>query len=156
MTGTKCKNIVDALVTWSRDYGPNVTFNLRRVLRLRGEASQTNFAKEMQDLMKVHRINGTFAAPRHQAQNGICERAWQSMREIAFKMIVHAHAPDEFYDFALEHAWKVFNCLPICDLQLDGKPCAPIESHTGNKPHLARFRVLFCPCVIGIGKMNQD
>jgi hypothetical protein len=28
-------------------------------------------------------------------------------------MMVHAHVPDEFYDFALEHAWKIFNCLPI-------------------------------------------
>jgi hypothetical protein len=102
-----------------------------------------------------HRIKGTFAAPRHQNQNGICERAWQSIREIAFKMMVHANVPDEFYDFALEHAWKIFNCLPIRDLQLDGKPCTPLESYTGNKPHLARFRVLFCPCVLGIGEANQ-
>ncbi len=156
VTGTKCKNIVDALVTWSKDYGPDVTFNLHRVMRLRADASQTNFASEMTALMKVHRIKGTFAAPRHQAQNGICERAWQSIREIAFKMMVHAHVPDEFYDFALEHAWKVFCCLPIRDLQLNGKPCTPLESYTGIKPHLARFRVLFCPCVLGVGKSNQD
>jgi hypothetical protein len=63
--------------------------------------------------------------------------------------------PDEFFDFALEHAWKVFNCLPIRDLQLNGKPCTPLESYTGRKPHLARFRVLFCPCVIGMGEANQ-
>jgi hypothetical protein len=67
------------------------------------------------------------------------------MREIAFKMMVHAHVPDKFYDFALEHAWKIFNCLPIRDLQL----CTPLESYTGNKPHLARFSVLFCSCAVG-------
>jgi hypothetical protein len=156
LTGTKSKNIVDALIIWSSDYGPDVTFNLHRVLRLRADASATNFAKEMTALMKTHRIKGTFAAPRHQAQNGTCERAWQSIREIAFKMMVHAHAPDEFYDFALEHAWKVFSCLPIRDLKLDGKPCAPLESHTGNKPCLARFRAPFCPCVHSVGPMNQD
>ena len=33
--GAKCKNVVDALVTWSKDYGPDVTFNLCRVLKLR-------------------------------------------------------------------------------------------------------------------------
>ena len=53
-------------------------------------------------------------------------------------MMVHAYVPDEFFDFALEHAWKVFNCLPIRDLQLDGKPCTPLESYTGLKPHLSR------------------
>jgi hypothetical protein len=63
--------------------------------------------------------------------------------------------PNEFFDFALKHAWKVFNCLPIRDLQLNGKPCIPLESYTGRKPHLARFRVLFCSCVIGLGPAKQ-
>ena len=149
------KKIAQALRIWSRDYGPDVTFNLHNVLKLRADAAQSNFAAELTELLTEHRIRGTFAAPRHQEQNGICERAWQSVREIAFKMMVHAHVPDEFFDFALEHAWKIFNCLPIRDLQLDGKPCTPLEAYTGRKPHLARFRVLFCPCVIGMGPANQ-
>jgi hypothetical protein len=153
--GASSKHIVEALRIWSCNYGPDVTFNLYNVLKLRGDAARTNLATELTELLTEHKIKGTFAAPRHQAQNGICERAWQSIREIAFKMMVHAHVPDKFYDFALEHAWKVFNCLPIRDLELNGKPCTPIESYTGNKPHLARFRVLFCPCVLGIGQANQ-
>jgi hypothetical protein len=32
--GSKSKDIVDALVTWSTDYGPDVTFNLHDVQRL--------------------------------------------------------------------------------------------------------------------------
>jgi hypothetical protein len=110
----------------------------------------------MTELMKKHRVNeGTFAAPRHQAQNGTCERTWQSTREIAFKMMVHAHVPDEFYDFALEHAWKIFSCLPIHDLELEGKPCTPMEAFTSTKPSLCRLRVLFCPCVINIGNSHH-
>jgi hypothetical protein len=104
---------------------------------------------------KKHRIKGTFAAPRHQAQNGTCERTWQSMREIAFKMMVHAHAPDEFYDFALEQAWKMFSCLPIRDLELDGKPCTPMEAFTSTKPSLCCLRVMFCPCAINIGDSHH-
>jgi hypothetical protein len=153
--GASSKHIVEALCTWSRDYGPDVTFNLCNVLKLRGDAACTNFATELTELLTEHKIKGIFAAPPHQAQNGICERAWQSIREIAFKMMVHAHVPDEFYDFALEHTWKVFHCLPIGDPELNGKPCTPIESCTGDKPHLARFRVLFCPCVLGIGQADQ-
>ena len=133
-----------------RDYGPDVPFNLHNVLKLLADAARQHFAKELTELLTEHRIKGTFAAPCHQEQNGICERAWQSVREIAFKMmVVHAHLPDKFFDFAPEHAWKVFNCLPIRDLQLNGKPCTPPELYTSNKPHLSRFRVLFCPCVIG-------
>jgi hypothetical protein len=67
--------------------------------------------------------------------------------------MVHAHVPDEFYDFALEHAWKIFNCLPIKSKNNDNP--VPQWAYTGRKPHLARFRVLFCPCVIGMGEANQ-
>jgi hypothetical protein len=155
ITSPSSRNIADALLVWFRDYGPDATFNLHDVLKLRADAAQAHFAAELTELLTEHRIKGTFAAPRHQNQNGICERAWQSMREIAFKMMVHAHVPDEFYDFTLEHAWKIFNCLPIRDPQLNGKPCTPLESYTGNKPHLARFRVLFCHCVLGTGEANQ-
>jgi hypothetical protein len=53
-------------------------------------------------------------------------------------MMVRAHVPCKFFDLVLEHAWKVFSCCsPIQDLQLDGKPCTPLESHAGRKPNLA-------------------
>ena len=38
--------------------------------------------------------------------NGIAERTWQSVRELAFSMMTHAQVGDEFYDYALQHAWK--------------------------------------------------
>ena len=37
-----------------------------------------------------HEIKVTFAAPHHQEMNGICERAWQSICNIAFAPLVHA------------------------------------------------------------------
>ena len=110
ISSASSKRIAEAPHVWSRDYGPDVTFNLHNVLNLRADAAKSHFAKELtESLLTEHRIKGTFATPRHQEQNGICERAWESVREIAFKMMVHAHVPDEFVDFALEHAWKVFN-----------------------------------------------
>ena len=35
--------------------------------------------------------------------------------------MVHDHVGDEFYDFALDHAWKVYNCLPVKSLEKDLK-----------------------------------
>ena len=96
-------------------------------------------------------INFSHAAPRHQEMNGLAERSWESIRELAFSMMVHAHVGDEFYDFALDQAWKVFNCLPIKGLEKDGRPTTPFELFYDCKPNLSRFRVMFCPVIMTIG-----
>ena len=83
--------------------------------------------------------------------NGLAERAWQSIRDIAFSMMVHAHVGDEFYDFALDHAWKVYNCLPVRSLSKEQRPTTPYELFYDEKPNLRRFRVLFCSVVVNIG-----
>ena len=57
--------------------------------------------------------------------NGLAERAWQSVRELAFSMMVHAHVGDEFYSYALDQAWKIYNCLPIKGLEMNGKIAPP-------------------------------
>jgi hypothetical protein len=145
MSGSRNEVWADTAMRWEGDDFSNSCRIVTGRLANRGKSP----------LNVKHGNRRTHYVPRHQAQNGICERAWQSIRKIAFKMMLHAHMPDAFYDFALEHARKVFNCLLIRDLELNGKPCTPIESCTGNKPHLARFRVLFCPCVLGIGQANQ-
>jgi hypothetical protein len=149
-------DIARCLATWATDYGPDTTFNLYHLKKLRGDADESYFSTNFIAVLLEHRINGTFAAPRHQEQNGICERTWQSIRDIAFKTMVFAHVGDEFYDFAIEHAWKVFNLLPLRDLvDANGDPCTPIGAYTGTKPKLSRLRVLFCPCVINNGQTKR-
>jgi hypothetical protein len=67
--------------------------------------------------------------------------------------VVFAHVGDKFYDFAIEHAWKVFNLLPLRDLvDENGDPRAPIGAYLGAKPKLRRLHVLFCPCMMNNGK----
>ena len=60
---TSSKSIAQALQVWSRDYAPDVTFNLHNVLKLRADAARQHFAKELTELLTEHRIKGTFAAP---------------------------------------------------------------------------------------------
>jgi hypothetical protein len=65
ITSPSSRNIADALLVWSHDYGPDVMFNLHDVLKLRADAAQAHFAAELTQLLTEHRIKGTFAAPRN-------------------------------------------------------------------------------------------
>jgi hypothetical protein len=49
--GQELKHVVEALRVWSKDYDPDVTFNLFHILKLRGDAARTHFAKELTELM---------------------------------------------------------------------------------------------------------
>lgn len=143
-------DIATCLANWASDYGPSTTFNLHHLKKLCGDADESYFSTDFLRVLQEHHINGTFAAPRHQEQNGICEHTWQSMGAISFKMMVHARASDEFYDFAIGHAWKVFKLLPLWDLvDDDNNPITPpIGAYTGEKGKLSCLRVLFAPCAI--------
>jgi hypothetical protein len=91
------EDIARCLATWATDHGSDTMFNSHCLQKLLGDADETCFS-----------IHGTFAAPtRHQEQNEICERAWQSGRDVAFKTVVFAHVGDEFFDFAIENARKL-------------------------------------------------
>ena len=98
-----------------------------------------------------YKIGLSHAAPRHQEMNGLAERNWKSVRELAFSMMVYAHVGNESNDFALDHAWKVNNCLPIKGLEKNDVPATPNKMFFGSKPSLDKFQVLFCPIIVGIG-----
>jgi hypothetical protein len=72
--------------------------------------------------------------------NGIVKQTWQSIHNLAFAFMNHAHVSEHFSDFALEHAQKVFNVLPLKDLTMpDGHPCTPYKCHFGCKPNIRCF-----------------
>jgi Reverse transcriptase (RNA-dependent DNA polymerase) len=103
-------------------------------------------------------IQVTLAAPKHQEQNGLCERTWQSIRNLAFSYLNYARVGSEFGDMAFEHAWKVFAVLPIKDLYKEkSETCTtPYELFYGRKPSLRKFRVLFCPCVYKVYERTKS
>ena len=124
---------------------------------IRSDADPVFMSEELHNACTNRGIALTHASPRHQEMNGLTERTWQKIREIAFSMMVHAHVGDEFYEFSLDHAWKIFNCLPIRGLELDGRPTTPFEMFYGVKTCLERFKVLFCSIVVNIGpKIGTD
>jgi hypothetical protein len=101
------EDVARCLATWAADHGSDTTFNSHCLQKLRGDADEACFSTKFVATLLEHRIHGAFAAPtRHQEQNEICERAWQSVRDAAFKTVVFAHVGDEHYDFAIENARK--------------------------------------------------
>ena len=96
------------------------------------------------------------AAPKHQETNGLCERTWQSVRNLAFSFMNHARVGEEFGGLALEHAWKVFNVLPIKGLvDSNGLATTPYQLFYGIKPSVRKMRVLFCPVVAKVHERQQ-
>jgi len=97
----------------------------------------------------------SLAAPRHQEMNGVHESNWRYVREIAFSMLNQAQLGMEFFDFAIEQAWKVHSVLPHRHLTGDGgEPRCPIGVFTKRPIKLNRFRVMFCPVIAATGSKH--
>ena len=147
--------IFDRLLQYSIWFKPNPSFTFDNVSNIHADAGTAFTSKEFISDCEQYGIKVSLAAPRHQEMNGICERTWASIRNIAFSFLVHARVGFEFYSFALEHAWKVHACLPIKNLSKNDKPISPYEYFFGNKPAIRRFRVPFCPCVVNIDQRRD-
>jgi hypothetical protein len=150
------KGVLSCLRRFAVEFKPEGDFNLSKIIGIRTDAgSEFTSADFIKACTETLNIRLTFAAPRHQEMNGYVERGWQSLRNLAFAAMIHARVGFEFFDFAFEHAWKVYAVLPIHGLLKDGRPSTPHEMYTNTKPALRRFRVLFCPSVASIGRRKE-
>ena len=131
--------IFECLLHYAIWFKPNPSFEIGDVNNVHTDAGSAFKSAEFISDCEQHGIKVTFAAPRHQEMNGICEQAWQSIRNIAFASLVHARVGYEYLSFALEHAWKIHACLPIKNLQKDGVPVSPYGLFFGTKPCICRF-----------------
>ena len=147
--------VFECLLHYSVWFKPNPNFELGEVEKVHADAGSAFKSAEFTSDCEQHGIKITFAAPQHQEMNGICERSWQSIRNIAFAFLVHARVGYEYLTFALEHAWKVHACLPIKNVSLNGTPISPYELFFNKKPRIHRFRVLFCPCVVNVDQRTD-
>ena len=82
-------------------FKPNSTFEIGDVNKVHTDAGSTFRSAEFICDCEQHGIKVTFAAPCHQEINGICERAWQSIRNIAFAFLVHTCVGYEYLSFTL-------------------------------------------------------
>ena len=135
--------------------GDNPEYSLSRLQHIRADAGSQFASAEFQTACSAQGIKVTLAAPKHQEMNGLCERTWQTIRNIAFAFMSHARVSMDFFDCALEHAWKVYNVLPVKGLCQNGLPTTPYFLHYGRKPNLRHFRTMFCPVVYKVHERTQ-
>ncbi|EGD82185.1 hypothetical protein PTSG_11936 [Salpingoeca rosetta] len=88
-----------------------------------------------------------FSPPYTHQHNGMAERAWRTVKEMAASMLAaSAIPPQQQPDFtcaAIQHASNVYNYVVHTSL---GSP--PYTALTGRPPPLSSLRVFGCPCVI--------
>ena len=131
-------------------------FEYSRLRKLKSDAGTQFGSQDFRAACFADGIYVHLAAPKHQESNGLCERTWQSIRILAFAFLNYARVKNEFMTFALEHAWKIFNILPIKNLvDSDGNPTTPFYLFYKVKPSVRKMRVLFCPVVAKVYDRQQ-
>ena len=93
-----------ALCNYAQWFRPNPTFNASRVIHVHSDFGSAFTSKDLEDDCAQYNIIIITAAPCHQEMNGICERTWSLLWNIAFSFLVHARLGLEFFDRAIEHA----------------------------------------------------
>jgi transposase InsO family protein len=145
----KPKTVLEALKTWSTHYGPSESFNFSQLDHIHGDYDAVYRSKEFTRLAAEANIQLSFAAPRHQEQNGICESNWRHVRDLAFALMNQAQVDMTFFHYALQHAYKVHSVLPHRALtKEDGTVQCPAGVYFGSSVSISDFRVLFCPVVM--------
>ena len=122
-------------------------FDAHPMRNFRADAGTQFNSAEFTDECLRKGINVSIAAPKHQEMNGLTERTWQSIRNLAYSFLNFARVGTEFTDMALEHAAKIIAVLPLKGLQANGKSTTPYFLFYGRKPNVRKLRVLFCPCI---------
>jgi hypothetical protein len=111
-------------------------------------------SEEIQRLAHQSMIGVSFAASRHQEQNGMSEANWKHVRDLAYMCLNEPKMDESFFPLSLEHAWKLHAALPHKTLtKTNGKVQCPLGVFTGRSVNVSNFRVLFCPVVMTYDKI---
>ena len=115
-------------------------------------------SKYFQEVIYVHGVKISLAAPDHQEINVQNEEKWQTLRTIAHSIMVHAHVSGEYINFALmynnDHIFTVITIKHF--VNQDGEPTMSHLLETGTKPSVSNPRVLFFPCVVQKATAHVD
>jgi len=113
---------------------------------IRGDADSSFLSAEFQSWAIDSNISVSFAAPKHQEQNSICESAWRTLNDIARTMRVTARLGLHFFYHSCRYASHCLNRLPAKGLvNANDDPTTPHFLAFGTKPRLGNIRVFGCP-----------
>jgi hypothetical protein len=141
-------SVVQAIKEYSATFCMADAYGYIDIDRIEADAGSEFTSEEFKQFCVSQRINISLAAPKHQENNHLAERSWQTIHRMAHSMLVHARLPDKYHFHAIRYAATIFNVLPVKNLfNVDGDICSPFELFTGTKPLVSHLRVFGCPAV---------
>jgi transposase InsO family protein len=142
------ESVINTIKEYSAAFRMTDAYGYIDIDRIRADAGSEFTSEEFRHFCITHQINLSLGAPKHQENNHLAERSWQTIHRMARSMLVHAHLPDKYHYHAIRYAAAVFNVLPVKNLyNSSGDICSPFELFTGTKPIISHFRVFGCPAV---------
>jgi hypothetical protein len=146
------RTVLTALKKWARLHGPTAGYTMSEIEQIHGDFDAACRSQEFVTLTSEEGVRITYAAPRHQEQNRVCESSWRNVRNLAFAYMNDAQVDMSFFPFALQHAWKAYATLPHSALTTEtGESQSPHLVYFNRPASIVNFKVLFCRVI-----MNHD
>jgi transposase InsO family protein len=121
------------------------------IKRLRSDCGGEYKSARMRALCQKLGIKQEFSAPYSQAQNGVAERSWRTLGQMAKAMLKDSGLPKHFWAEAMDSACFTANRLPTDALDGDN----PYHRWTGDNPNYKRFRVFGCPVFVHVNAKSK-
>ena len=103
------------------------------------------FGGETKKIFTAAKVKVEAAPPYRQHQNGLVERAWQTVVSMTRNWLTSAQLPAKYWYFGIKRACEVLNMMPI---KRFNKVTTPYESVHGKKPDLRNLFPMFATAFI--------
>jgi transposase InsO family protein len=104
------ESVVNTIKEYSTAFCMADAYGYIDIDRIQADAGSEFTSEEFRQFCITHQINLSLAAPKHQENNHLAERSWQTIHRMARSMLVHARLPDKYYYHAIRYAAAVLMC----------------------------------------------
>ena len=128
------------------------TITGKKLREFHSDGGTEYMSEKLQSYFKQHGVMFTITTKGTPQHNGIAERANRTIVEMARSMLLHAHLPSYFWEYAVMTAVYIRNrCLST-----QHKTKTPEELWTGRKPYIKHFRVFGCDAYLHIQDKERN
>lgn len=110
---------------------------------LRSDNGTEFTAERFQSVLRRNKIRYQTSSPHSPHQNGVAERSWRTIFEMARTMLIDADLPKSFWPYAVHYAVYLRNrCFNnrIRD--------TPFHAMTGERPDMSKLHIFGCRCYV--------
>jgi hypothetical protein len=111
-----------------------------KVERLRTDNDGVLTSKEFKEYLASRGIEAETSGPYMHESNGVAERIWRTLQDMALSYLTTAELPLKYWLLAFTHAAWIKNRLPHAGIDFE----IPYERWTGRQPDLSKVRIFGC------------